>query len=48
MNEIKTYPIQMTSEFHKKVQKTAHQNEKTMKDFIQEAIEEKIEKECND
>lgn len=41
---IKTFPIVMSLDFHDKVAKAATEERKTLKDFILDAINEKIEK----
>lgn len=42
--KIKTYPLQFTEEYLKHIEEIAKKQEKTIKDFILEAIEDKIEK----
>ena len=42
VNDIKTFPIQMTKEFHEKVKKAAEKKGVTLTEFIFDAIEEKI------
>lgn len=42
--KIKTYPLQFTEEYLKHIEEIAKKQKKTIKDFILEAIEDKIEK----
>ena len=42
--KIKTYPLQFTEEYLKYIEEVAKKQGKTIKDFILEAIKEKIEK----
>ena len=42
--EFKTYPLQFTEEYLKHIEEVAKKQGKTIKDFILEAIKEKIEK----
>ena len=42
--KIKTYPLQFTEEYLKHIEEVAKEQGKTIKDFILEAIKEKIEK----
>lgn len=42
--KIKTYPLQFTEEYLKHIEEIAKKRNKTIKDFILEAIKEKIEK----
>ena len=42
---MKPYRLELDDEFHKLIKLTATQQGKSMKDFIEEAINEKIEKE---
>lgn len=42
--KIKTYPLQFTEEYLKHIEEIAKKQNKTIKDFILEAIEYKIEK----
>lgn len=43
--KIKTYPLQFTEEYLRKIEEKAHESNVTIKDFILKAIEEKLEKE---
>lgn len=43
--KIKTYPLQFTEEYLKKIEIKAHESNMTIKDFILSAIEEKMRKE---
>lgn len=42
--KIKTYPLQFTEEYLKHIEEIAKKQNKTIKDFILEAIKDKIEK----
>ena len=42
--KIKTYPLQFTEEYLKHIEEVAKKQGKTIKDFILEAIKEKIER----
>lgn len=42
--KIKTYPLQFIEEYLKYIEEVAKKQNKTIKDFILEAIKEKIEK----
>ena len=42
--KIKTYPLQFTEEYLKEIEEVAKKQGKTIKDFILEAIKEKIER----
>ena len=42
--KIKTYPLQFTEEYLKYIEEVAKKQGKTIKDFILEAIKEKIER----
>ena len=42
--KIKTYPLQFTEEYLKHIEEVAKKQGKTIKNFILEAIKEKIEK----
>lgn len=43
--KIKTYPLQFTEEYLKKIEVKAHENNMTIKDFMLKAIEEKMKEE---
>lgn len=42
--KIKTYPLQFTEEYLKYIEQIAKEQEKTIKEFMLEAIKERIEK----
>lgn len=42
---MKTYPLDLEDEFHKKIQRVTFESNKTIKLFILEAIEEKLQRE---
>ena len=43
--KIKTYPLQFTEEYLKEIKKKAKENNMSIKEFILNAIQEKLEKE---
>ena len=43
--KIKTYPLQFTEEYLREIEKKAKENNMSIKEFILNAIQEKIEKE---
>lgn len=41
---IKTFPLRLTNEFHKKIKSAAYRAETSLHDYIVQAIQEKLEK----